>query len=239
MGEELGWTISFCLEEEGFPEVLWETLMRFGYVHHPEYRIQEFEESGTQKCEVYLNIFQTPEHPDWPPWSVQVMGSRRKDACQKAARTTLLQFCQDHEREIEYIAVRYYPVTNPERPTWRNRIRRLQGWGQTENNPTLVATVKYLLALDSYLEDRLWDMIDYTMRAEEAEAKSRALEIQLENAQATTAEAEHRTNEVIQVLQKERKKHLAEVNKVYKKCQNTHGGPRLRHTARKNTFALP
>src|SRR6266540_2924088 len=80
MGEELGWTTSYCLEEEGFPEVLWETLMRFGYVQHPEYRIQEFEEFGTQKCEVYLNIFQTPEHPDWPPWSVQVMGSRRKDA---------------------------------------------------------------------------------------------------------------------------------------------------------------
>src|SRR5438105_8732518 len=124
------------------------------------------------------------------------MGSRRKDVGQKAARTALLQFCQDHEREVEYMTIRYYPVTNPERPTWRNRIRRLQGWGQTKNNPTLVATVKYLLALDSYLEDRLWDIIDYTMRAEEAKAKSWGLEVQLENARVATAKAEHRTNEV-------------------------------------------
>ena len=146
------------------------------------------------------------------------MGSRRKDACEKATRTTLLQFCQDHEREIEYMVVRYYPVTDPEQPTWRNRIRRLQGWGQIENNPTLVATVKYLLALDSYLEDRLWNIIDCTIRAEEAEAKSQALEVQLENARAATAEAERRTNEVVKVLQKERKEHLVEVNKACKKC---------------------
>ena len=99
--------------------------------------------------------------------------------------------------------------------------------------------MKYLLALDSYLEDRLWNIIDCNIRAEEAEAKSQALEVQLENAQAATAEAERRTNEVVKVLQKERKEHLAEVNKVYKKCQNAHGGPRLRRTARKSTFALP
>ena len=86
--------------------------------------------------------------------------------------------------------MRYYPVTDPERPTWRNRIRRLQGWGQTDNDPTLVATVKYLLSLDSYLEDRLWNIIDCTIRAEEAEAKSRALEMQLEKARAATTKAE-------------------------------------------------
>src|SRR5438128_838218 len=125
------------------------------------------------------------------------------------------------------------------RPAWKNRLRKLQGWGQMENDPTLVATVKYMHSLDSYLENRLWEMIDCTMRIEEAITRNQALEVQLENARATTNETERRTKEVIKVLQKERKEHLAEVNKAYRKCQDAHGGPRLRRTARKNTFALP
>jgi len=57
MGEELDWTTSYCLDEEGFPEILWETLMRFGYTQHPEYQSREYEESGTQKCDMYVNVF--------------------------------------------------------------------------------------------------------------------------------------------------------------------------------------
>ena len=69
-------------------------------------------------------------------------------------------------------------------------------------------------------------MIDCTMRTEEAMARNQALEVQLENARAAATKAERRTDEVIKVLQKERKKHLAEVNKAYKDCQIAHGGPR-------------
>src|SRR5438105_5178251 len=136
-------------------------------------------------------------------------------------------------------AIRYYPVMDPSRPAWTNRLRKLQGWGQTENDPTLVATVKYMHSLDSYLENRLWEMIDCTMRTEEAMARNQALEVQLENARAAATKVEHRTDEVIKVLQKERKEHLAEVNKAYKDCQVAHGGPHRRRTARKSTFSLP
>src|SRR6266511_6013425 len=111
MGEKLDWTTSYCLEEEGFLEILWETLMRFGYTHCPKYRSREYYGTGTQKFEVHLNIFQTPEYPDWPPWSIQVIGTRREDTIQNAARKALLKFCQDHEKEeVEYTAMRYYPV---------------------------------------------------------------------------------------------------------------------------------
>jgi len=239
MGEELDWTTSYCLDEEGFPELLWETLIRFGYTHRPEYRIREYYGVGTQKCEVHLTIFQTPENLDWPPWNIQVIGTRRDDTIQNAARKALLKFCEDHEREIEYSAIRYYPVMDPSRPAWKNRVRKLQGWGQTENDPTLVATVKYLHSLDAYLENRLWEMTDDAMRVGETTARNQALEVQLENARVAATEAERRTNEVIKVLQKERKEHLAEVNKIYKDCENAHGGPRHRRTARKSTFALP
>src|SRR6266508_1628483 len=82
-------------------------------------------------------------------------------------------------------------------------------------------------------------MTDDAMRVEETTARNQALEVQLENARVAATEAERRTNEVIKVLQKERKEHLAEVNKIYKDCENAHGGPRHRRTARKSTFALP
>src|SRR5438105_8982793 len=89
-------------------------------------------------------------------------------------------------------AIRYYPVMDPSKPACKNRLRKLQGWGQMENDPTLVATVKYMHSLDSYLENRLWEMIDCTMRTEEAIARNQALEVQLENARAATNEAKRR-----------------------------------------------
>src|SRR6266540_5492761 len=197
MGEELEWITSYCLDEEGFLEILWETLMRFGYTHRPEYRSREYYGAGTQKCEVHLSIFQTPEHPDWPPWNISVIRTRREDTIQNATRKALLKFCQDHEQEVEYSAIRYYPVMDPSRPSWKSRLRKLQGWDQMENDPTLVATVKYMHSLDSYLKNRLWEMIDCTIRTEEAMARNRALEVQLENARAVATEAERRTDEVI------------------------------------------
>src|SRR6266540_7049540 len=116
--------------------------MRFSYTQRLEYQSKEYEESRTQRCDVYVKVFQTPEYPEWPPWSVMAIGSRLEDAYQKAARKALMKFCQDHEGEVGQSAVRYYPVTYPYQPTWRTRIRRLQGPGPMENDPTLVATIK-------------------------------------------------------------------------------------------------
>src|SRR5438105_1332052 len=104
-----------------------------------------------------------------------------------------MQFCQDHEKEVGYMTVKYYPVMDPDQPTWRRRIGRLQGARQIENDPTLVATVKYLHSFDSLLETKLWELVDCMTRAEEAEAKNRVLEEQLEVGHAATIEAEQHT----------------------------------------------
>ena len=87
-----------------------------------------------------------------------------------------------------------------------------------ENDPTLVATINYLLSLDSFLETKQWELIDYTMRVEEAKTRNRALEVQLERACAALAEAEHHTDEVVKALQESIEQHLSEVNKVCKAC---------------------
>src|SRR6266540_718640 len=239
MTEESGWTTSYCLYEEGFPQILWETLMRFGYTQRPEYQSKEYEEFETKRCDVYVRVFQTPEYPEWPPWGVMATGFRWEDAYQKAARKAIMQFCQDHESEVGHSAVKYYPVTDPDQPTWRRRIRRLQGPRQIENDPTLVAIVKYLHTLDSFLETKLWELVDCIARAEEAEAKNRVLEEKLEEARAATIEAEQHTYQAAQALRETKEKHISEVNKIYQACHQAHGGPRRRRTARKSTFALP
>ena len=100
MAEESGWTTSYCLHEEGFPQILWETLMRFGYTQRPKYQSKEYEEFGTQGCDVYVKVFQTPEYPEWTPWSVMAIGSRREDAYQKAAHKALCNFVKTMKRKL-------------------------------------------------------------------------------------------------------------------------------------------
>ena len=78
-----------------------------------------------------------------------------------------------------------------------------------------MATVKYLHTLDSFLETKLWELVDCTARAEEAEAKNRVLEEKLEEARAATIEAEQHTYQAVKALQETKEKHIAEVNKIY------------------------
>jgi len=93
--------------------------------------------------------------------------------------------------------------------------------------------------LDSFLETKLWELVDCTARAEEAEAKNRVLEEKLEEARAATIEAEQHTYQAAQALRETKEKDISEVNRIYQACHRAHGGPRLRRTARKSTFALP
>ena len=94
-----GWTATYCLDVQGFPLILWETLMRFGYTQHPEYRGREYQEHGTSKCEVHVLVFETPEHTDWQPWSVVAYGAEYSETYQAAARKALLHFCEKHEKD--------------------------------------------------------------------------------------------------------------------------------------------
>lgn len=50
------WTTTYCINEDGFPKVLYVATMRLGIPEHPEYVGREFMEHGTESYEVTVHI---------------------------------------------------------------------------------------------------------------------------------------------------------------------------------------
>ena len=55
---------SYCLNAEGFPNILNATLQKIGVKDHPEYEGREYEKHGTERCEVTIYIGKSEEFPD-------------------------------------------------------------------------------------------------------------------------------------------------------------------------------
>ena len=58
------WVSSYCLNVEGFPRILHATLQKLRVKDHPEYEGREYEEHGTEQCEVTVYIGKSEEFPD-------------------------------------------------------------------------------------------------------------------------------------------------------------------------------
>jgi hypothetical protein len=46
---------TYCVNEDGFPKVLYAATVRLGIPEHPEYVSREFTEHGTESCERWLS----------------------------------------------------------------------------------------------------------------------------------------------------------------------------------------
>jgi hypothetical protein len=67
------WTHLNCLEEGGFPALLWDTLKDFGYTAYPEYSTRELmTTSQPLRWEVKVKIPLCPTHPTWEEWEVNI-----------------------------------------------------------------------------------------------------------------------------------------------------------------------
>ena len=55
---------SYCLNVEGFPRILHATLQKLGVKDYPEYEGREYEEHGTEWCEVTVYIGKSEEFPN-------------------------------------------------------------------------------------------------------------------------------------------------------------------------------
>ena len=62
--------VTYCLNEESFPKLLRDTAVRLGISEHPEYEGREYEEYGTEHCEVTVRVRRSEEYPDISPWRV-------------------------------------------------------------------------------------------------------------------------------------------------------------------------
>ena len=58
------WVSSYCLNTKGFPKILYATLQKLRVKDHPEYEGREYEEQGTERCEVTVYIGKSEEFPD-------------------------------------------------------------------------------------------------------------------------------------------------------------------------------
>ena len=108
MAEE-GWTTSYCLNKEGFPKLLYATMLRLQIWEHPEYVGREYEEYGTKRCEVTIYIGASKDFPDIRPWGVSTTGFKFNDTYQAVARKALKYLCQIYEEPICRTPMRFFP----------------------------------------------------------------------------------------------------------------------------------
>ena len=70
------WTTTYCINEDGFPRVLYAATVRLGIPERPEYVGREFMEHGTESCEVTIHIGASDKYLEMQPWSVTATGAR-------------------------------------------------------------------------------------------------------------------------------------------------------------------
>jgi hypothetical protein len=87
------WTLVNCIEEGGFPALLWDTLKDFGYTAYLEYSTREVMTTNQLlHCEVKVKIPVGPTNPAWEEWDCKAQGLNLADAVQKAALEALITF---------------------------------------------------------------------------------------------------------------------------------------------------
>ena len=103
------WTTTYCINEDGFPRVLYAAMVRLGIPEHPEYVGSEFMEHGTESCEVTIHIGASDKYLEMQPWSVTATGARMPDTIQLAARKALRYLCQMFEWHLGSTPMKYFP----------------------------------------------------------------------------------------------------------------------------------
>ena len=91
------WTTTYCINEDGFPRVLYAATVRLGIPERPEYVGREFMKHGTESCEVTIHIGASDKYLEMQPWSITATGARMPDTIQLAARKALRYLCQMFE----------------------------------------------------------------------------------------------------------------------------------------------
>jgi hypothetical protein len=105
------WTHLNCLEEGGFPALLWDTLKDLGYTAYPEYSARELMTSCQLfRWEVKVKIPVCPKHPTWEEWEVKAQGLNLANTVQKAAFEALTTFCEKHTNLVASTAARVIPL---------------------------------------------------------------------------------------------------------------------------------
>jgi hypothetical protein len=106
------WTLVNCIEEGGFPALLWDTLKDFGYTAYPEYSTHEImTTSQLLCCEVKVKVPVCPSNPAREEWECKEQGLKLADTVQKAALEALTTFCGKHPDVVAGTAAKVISVS--------------------------------------------------------------------------------------------------------------------------------
>jgi hypothetical protein len=106
------WTHLNCLEDGGFPALLWDTLKDFWYTTYLEYSAHELMTTGQLlHWEVKVKIPVCPAHPTWEEWEVKAQGLNLADTVLKTALEALTTFCEKHADLVAGTTTKLIPLT--------------------------------------------------------------------------------------------------------------------------------
>jgi hypothetical protein len=146
------WTHLNCLEEGGFPALLWDTLNDFGYTAYPEYSARELMTIGQLlRWEVKVKIPVCPTHPTWEEWKVKAQGLNLADTVQRAALEALATFCEKHADLVASTAAKVIPLRKQHSRHGIEREAFLSAQGNPPYSPELVISICFSKAMyDTY-----------------------------------------------------------------------------------------
>jgi hypothetical protein len=183
-------TTTYCIQEEGFPKVIYVATAQQGVPDHPEYVGREYAEEGMEYCEVIVHIGASDKFMEMKPWCVTATESRLSDTYQLVARKTLKFLCQMYEWHLGPTPRKYFSPLDHTRPTWEARVCTLEGLGSKEDKPTVVAMASYLLALDNMCDQQYTQVSCMTARIEVIEGRWRKSRVGLARTKARAVNAE-------------------------------------------------
>jgi hypothetical protein len=115
----LGEDGSFCTTGQhrpGFPQVLWDALLRLGYDGPvPLYRCRPFQAHGLNVYEARVEI---PFDPT-VPWKGTIIGSEIDAVVEKMAHATLTSLCERSLAATVDMLIALFPIRDQEDPNWQ------------------------------------------------------------------------------------------------------------------------
>jgi hypothetical protein len=142
------WTLVNCLEEGGFPALLWDTLKDFGYTAYPEYSTRGVMTTGQLlRCEVKVKIPVCPINPAWEEWESKAHGLNLADTLQKASLEVLTSFCGKLLDVIAGTATNVVLVAERHIGPLVESEAFLSTQGNSHYNPDLVTLVRFSEAM--------------------------------------------------------------------------------------------
>jgi hypothetical protein len=146
-------------------------------------------EEGTEYCEVTVNIGASDKFLEMKPWCVTTTGSCLTDTYQLVASKALKYLSQMYEWHLGLTSMKYFPPLDRNRPAWEARVRTLESLASQEDDPTVIAMLGYLLALDELCDLQHDQVRRMTTRVEAAEAHWLKARVELAKAEARAAHA--------------------------------------------------